>query len=168
MNTCASAKQARWEAPRVERLALAHDLAGIAKLNRRGDLVRRDVGRTERGPEVVAVLAEPLGGGLRLAEELANRHPVVLAIGSPCLPRWIAGSGQNRARHRAERRASFHRPGDGEGEEAKPLVAEADGYAYEHGIPSPSLWVTTRAWGRVSGESHLHGRRNSRGRQDTR
>jgi hypothetical protein len=41
--------------------------------------VQRHVGRTERGPEVVAVLAEPVGRGPRLAEELAHRDPVVLA-----------------------------------------------------------------------------------------
>ena len=41
--------------------------------------MQRNVGGTECGPKVVAVLAELVGCGPRFAEELTNRHPVVLA-----------------------------------------------------------------------------------------
>jgi hypothetical protein len=44
--------------------------------------VQGNVGGTERHPEVVAILAEPVGRGPRLAKELPNRHPVVLACDS--------------------------------------------------------------------------------------
>ena len=41
--------------------------------------MQRNVGGAERGPEVVALLAEPVGRGPRLAEKLAHCDPVVLA-----------------------------------------------------------------------------------------
>jgi hypothetical protein len=75
----APAKQARRETRRVERLTLAHDLARVAKLNGRRDLMQRNVGGAERGPKVVALLAKSVGRGPRLAEKLAHCDPVVLA-----------------------------------------------------------------------------------------
>src|SRR5207342_3440651 len=75
----APANQARRKTGRDERLTLAHDLARVAKLNGRRDLMQRNVGGAERGPEVVALLAESVGRGPRLAEKLAHRDPVVLA-----------------------------------------------------------------------------------------
>jgi hypothetical protein len=41
--------------------------------------MQRNVGGAEGGPEVVALLAEPVGRGPRLAEKLAHCDPVVLA-----------------------------------------------------------------------------------------
>jgi hypothetical protein len=73
------AEQSRRKSCGIKRLTLAHDFTSFAKLDRGRDFVQRNVGGTECGPEVIAVLAEPVSRGPGFAEELTNRHPVVLA-----------------------------------------------------------------------------------------
>jgi hypothetical protein len=79
MNTCVRRPSRPGGNRRVERLTFADDLTRVAKLNGRRDLVQRNVGGAEGGPEVVALLAESVGRGPRLAEKLAHCDPVVLA-----------------------------------------------------------------------------------------
>jgi hypothetical protein len=60
----------------------AQGLTSIAELDRDGDLVQGEVRRAELGVVVVAVLPNPAGGRLRLAEmfEREVRSPIWLAI----------------------------------------------------------------------------------------
>ena len=64
----AAATEPGWKVLQIQRLAGLHGGAGVTERDGCGDLVDADVRRPERGPVVVAVLAEPLSDPPRCGE----------------------------------------------------------------------------------------------------
>ena len=86
----AAATYTSGQARRVEALAEPDRLVRVAHLDRQGDGVDADVGRAEGEPEVIALVAEPLGGPLRFVEELVGGSPVAATGGTESAVRCSA------------------------------------------------------------------------------
>ena len=65
-----------WHRCRVDKLSELRGLLVVAKLSSHSNFVDCNVGRTERGPEVIRIASEKLGGSSRTSQMTAREGPV--------------------------------------------------------------------------------------------